>query len=234
MHNSAYKTGKLFFDTYCNFGWFKVVEIGSQNVNGTLRDHKTPNVSEYIGVDFANGSGVDIVLQDLYKYPFEDNSVDAIVSSSCYEHSELFWLTFLEGMRVLRPTGVMYINAPSSWMTYHRFPVDCWRFYPDSAKALETWARYNKYNSMVMESFITPPLSDEDVCDWVGVFIKDAKYSFLYNNRMIDELAPYQGYFNGFRFPENDKFPDGWNKPSAEYHQAVKKNIALDRPNMVY
>jgi hypothetical protein len=71
-----------------------------------------------------------------------------IVTSSCFEHSEMFWLTFVEALRILKPRGLFYINAPSVG-DYHAFPVDCWRFYPDAAGALKTWAKRNGYDITV-------------------------------------------------------------------------------------
>lgn len=218
MHLAAYNTGKLFFDTYCTsrFQNLKVVEIGSQNVNGSLREVITPSITEYVGVDFAEGNGVDIVLDDPYKFPFEDNTFDVLVTSSCFEHSEMFWMSFLEGIRILKPSGVMYCNAPSNWMCYHRYPVDCWRFYPDAGKGLETWAKYCNYNTMVLESFITPPNNpSERYADWCCVFLKDANYIDLHTNRMIDTLSPVDDYSNGFRFPANRRFPNGWDNPDT-------------------
>ena len=234
MHTSAYKTAEKFFRTYCNFGKLKVVEIGSQNVNGTMRDHAPPNIIEYIGLDFAEGNGVDIVLTDPYKFPINDQSVDVVITSSCFEHSEMFWMSYLEALRILKPTGLLYVNAPSSWMAYHRHPFDLWRFYPDAAKGLETWGKYNNIDNMVLESFIHPPTSDEDVCDWVAVFLKDSKFEYLHANRMIDSLVSYEGYFNGFRFPVNDKFPHGWSTPTAIYHQAVKNKVVLGYSDFKY
>ena len=235
MHTSAYRTGKQFFDNYCNFGSLQVVEIGSQNLNAQicLRDHKTPNIISYTGLDFVSGNGVDIVLDDPYKYPFEDNSVDVIVSTSCYEHVEMFWVSFMESMRILRPSGLLYLNAPSSWMHYHRCPVDCWRFYPDAAKALEAWGKYNKLNTMVLETYIATPI-DEDSSDWVAVFLKDANYEYLYKNRIIDSLEPYKDYFNGFRFPKNERFPYGWDVQDSHYHQAVKTTFLNSYPDYKY
>ena len=46
------------------------------------------------------------MLTDPYHLPFESNSLDVVVSSSCFEHSEMFWLLFLEIMRVLKPEGL--------------------------------------------------------------------------------------------------------------------------------
>ena len=55
-----------------------------------------------------------IVLEDPYKLPFDSDSVDIVICSSCFEHSEMFWLLFLEVMRILKPTGLFYMNAPSN------------------------------------------------------------------------------------------------------------------------
>ena len=83
-----------------------------------------------------------MVLDDPYTLPFADESVDIVVSTSCLEHSEMFWLSFLEMLRVLRPTGLLYLNVSSNG-NFHRYPVDCWRFYPDSGVAMVCWARRN-------------------------------------------------------------------------------------------
>ena len=65
-------------------------------------------------MDFQQARGVDVVLDDPYKLPLDDASVDIVVSSSCFEHSEMFWLVFLEVMRVLKSDGLFYLNAPSA------------------------------------------------------------------------------------------------------------------------
>lgn len=174
MHKSAMQTGQWFFEQYVPFfsGINRpvIVEVGSMNVNGSLRE-VAPVGFAYIGVDFAPGPGVDVVLSDPYKLPFDDNSVDMVVSSSCFEHSELFWVSFLEIMRILKPRGLFYLNAPSNG-PYHRYPVDCWRFYPDSGGALVTWAKRNGYRPALLESFVGEQAVDP-WNDFVAVFLKD-------------------------------------------------------------
>jgi hypothetical protein len=229
MHSSAWYTSQKFFQTYVNNinRPVQVIEIGSLNINGSIKDHITTNVLNYIGLDFAPGNGVDVVLTDPYKYPLADAVADIVVTSSCFEHSEMFWLTFLEGLRLLKPNGLMYCNVPSAWMAYHRHPVDCWRFWPDAAKALETWANYNNVNASVLESYISHPGEGEDVADWVAVFIKDKNFMNHYPQRMLDTLVEWQDYFNAFRFPGNNKFAGTWEQPYCEYHQATKKYQTL-------
>lgn len=147
MHPTAMQSATAFFQTYANeFVNPTIVEIGSQNVNGSIREQAPP--SNYVGLDFQEAKGVDIVLEDAYTFPLPDNYADMIVTSSCFEHSEMFWLTFVEALRILKPKGLFYINAPSTG-DYHAFPVDCWRFYPDAAGALKTWAKRNGYDITV-------------------------------------------------------------------------------------
>jgi SAM-dependent methyltransferase len=190
MHQTAMMNGKLFFDCYSkNFIQGKkttVIEIGSQDVNGSLKD-VCPSYFNYIGVDFVSAKNVDVVLTDPYLLPFESNSIDIVVSSSCLEHSEMFWLVFLEVLRVLKPNGLFYINAPSRG-PFHRYPVDCWRFYPDSGNALNKWANRSGFDSLMLESFIQ---KNGEWGDFVAVFLKDAKFINSYPDKIITSKSDF-------------------------------------------
>jgi len=189
MHDTAMMYGKYFFSTYLKDSeGLKIVDIGSQDVNGSLRSFAPVN-NEYIGVDFVEGNGVDIILTDPYILPFEDSTIDVIVSSSCYEHSEFFWISFNEAMRVLKPTGLLYINAPSNG-AYHRYPVDCWRFYPDSGVALQNWGRRSGYECALLESFIGVRKRDK-WHDFVAVFLKDEVNSSNFSARIQDNISEF-------------------------------------------
>lgn len=202
MHPTAMMNGDAFFKTYSKY--FnqsmdtKVVDIGSQDVNGSLRQ-VCPKHFKYIGVDFQKGKGVDVILTDPYSLPFEDSSVDMVVSSSCFEHSEMFWLSFLEVMRILKPHGLFYLNAPSDG-SVHSYPVDCWRFYPDSGQALVTWATKNKYNPLLLESYTQVGGAWQD---FVGIFLKDASFLESYSGRILDKKHDYE---NGKIFGSDKKF----------------------------
>jgi len=193
MHQSAMLNGKLFFETYCsNISNGLVLDIGSQDVNGSLKS-VCPQQLRYVGVDFVAGKNVDVILSDPYKLPFEDNYADVIVSSSCFEHSELFWITFLEIMRVLKPTGVFYLSAPSNG-PFHRYPVDCWRFYPDSGNALVKWGRLNGMPKLTLLESYT---SRQDVgvaidsCwnDFTAIFLKNGDNFCSYPKRITTTLT---------------------------------------------
>jgi SAM-dependent methyltransferase len=189
MHDTAMRYGKLFFDVYVrNDPTITIVEVGSQDVNGSLRS-EAPEVCRYIGVDFQDAHGVDVVIDDPYTLPFGSGSIDVCVSSSCYEHSEFFWLSFLEVVRILKPGGLIYLNAPSNGY-FHRYPVDCWRFYPDSGTALQNWARRNGFSVTLVESFVGR--QENDVWnDFVAVFVKAPDVSSLSDGRILDRITDY-------------------------------------------
>lgn len=184
MHDTAMMYGEYFFSTYLkDHEELIIVDIGALDINGSLRS-VAPKGNQYIGVDFSEGKGVDIVLTDPYELPFENSSVDVIVSSSCYEHSEFFWLSFNEALRVLKPAGLLYISAPSNG-SYHRHPVDCWRFYPDSGVALQNWGNRSGFTCALLESFIG--VRKDDIWqDFIAVFVKDQSHSLSYPSRIQD------------------------------------------------
>jgi len=188
MHPTALENCKRFFAAYADAfpteHRVKIVEIGSQDVNGSIRP-LAPPAFEYVGVDFVDGNGVDVVLTDPYTLPFVDQSIDIVLSSSCFEHSEMFWLLFSEIMRILKPKGLFYLNAPSNGI-FHRHPVDCWRFYPDSGAALVSWAKRNGMNALLLESFISAPSDDGGFSDFVSVFLRDENHVNDFGRRILD------------------------------------------------
>ena len=203
MHATAMSHAKFFLDAYVqNIPTVCVVEIGVLPSLSpsfvSLKDLCPPN-AEYVGVGMEEAEGIDIVLPDAHTLPFQDNSLDVVVSSSFFQHSEMFWLLFSEVMRVLKPSGLLYINALSNG-PFKRQPVDCWRFYPDSGNALVRWAQRGGYNAALLESFVTYP-SPEGGKDFVAVFIKDERFADQYPVRILHHI---QDYTNGIVYGEEE------------------------------
>jgi SAM-dependent methyltransferase len=164
MHKSAYEIGAKFLQRYWTPGMKSIIEIGSLNVNGTLKDFK-PEESNWIGVDLEPGDGVDVVIARASKIPFEDNTFDLVVATSIFEHDPIFWLTFNEMLRVVKPNGFVYVCSPSNgWV--HRFPMDVYRFYPDAGIGLLEWGRREYPELELVESFISERNGDiwNDFC----------------------------------------------------------------------
>jgi SAM-dependent methyltransferase len=122
----------------------------------------------YRGIDLAPGKNVDIVLLSPYRLPLPGGSADVVVSGQAFEHVEFFWLTFLEMARVTKPGGYVFLIAPSRGPE-HRYPTDCWRFYPDGYRALARYAGIE----LVEVATDWAPHADAESATWgdtVGVF----------------------------------------------------------------
>ena len=156
-------------DIYSDLKTAKILEIGSYDVNGSLRDHALPT-THYVGVDMEAGPGVDVVVQAGAPLPFDDESFDLILASSVFEHDAAFWVTFVEMCRKVKSGGYVYINAPSNG-TFHRYPEDHWRFYPDSGLALARWAASQGQDMTLVESFVADRSADV-YNDFVAIFRK--------------------------------------------------------------
>lgn len=117
-----------------------IVDYGSLDVNGSFRPLFDEPNWRYVGMDREAGNNVDVVVTEPYRWSaFATRSVDVVVSGQALEHTELFWRTIDEIDRILKPGGMVCLIAPSAGPE-HRYPVDCWRFYPDGLRALALYA----------------------------------------------------------------------------------------------
>jgi len=146
MHESSMKNMNKMFEKILTDEFIGdsclILDFGGRKLKGnksyySLIEH-IPNII-YKGVDIVEGSGVDIVMEDPYICPLDNESTNLIVSGQMLEHCEFFWLTIKEMERILKPGGYILLIAPSKG-NVHRYPVDCWRFYPDAYQALAKWA----------------------------------------------------------------------------------------------
>lgn len=115
-----------------------MLDVGSGCTQGSVscRDLFVPPVFEYVGLDIDEGHNVDYVPEDPYCWAeLTGQSFDVVVSNQVFEHIPYFWITAAEIARVLVPGGLALVISPSAGFP-HRFPIDCWRFYPDSWIAL--------------------------------------------------------------------------------------------------
>ena len=171
MHESSYRhmddlVGRYLADKTS----LRVADLGSQDVNGSYRRLFDRPGWKYLGIDLVNGANVDLVLASPYRFPFSNGVFDVIVSGQAFEHVEYFWLTWMELAGILVPGGLILLIAPSRGPE-HRFPTDCWRFYPDGYRALAGYARLE----LVEVATDWEPAPEADSAPWgdtVGVFRK--------------------------------------------------------------
>jgi SAM-dependent methyltransferase len=176
MHHSAYVNAEKFYHKYCekNIENKKILDVGSYDVNGTMKP--IFEKGQYVGLDMEAGPNVDIVGVS-HDIPFEKDEFDIVISSSCFEHDDMFWISFQEMCRVLKPGGYMYVQAPSNG-PYHGWPGDNWRFYIDSWKALEKWGKKLGFDIELVEHYIddtTPHHPNEGFRLWndsIGIYRK--------------------------------------------------------------
>jgi SAM-dependent methyltransferase len=141
MHESSYAKMSAFVAHYLSDhieASLSIVDIGARSVLGhqTYRDLFNRSAWRFQGLDIEAGHNVDVVVEDPYHWQdVETASFDVSISGQALEHVEFPWKTFAEVFRVLKPGGLFCLIVPSSGEV-HRHPVDCWRFYPDSMRAL--------------------------------------------------------------------------------------------------
>lgn len=140
MHRSSLLRMQYFVENYLTSEKpISILDVGSYDVNGSYKQFFNAPHFTYTGLDIEQGPNVDIVT----KYPYQwreikDNSFDVIISGQALEHTEFFWITVAEMVRVLRPEGLICIIVPRDFVR-HRYPVDCYRFDTDGMIAI---ARY--------------------------------------------------------------------------------------------
>lgn len=119
-------------------GRHEVLEIGSRSYESqdTYKPLFPSERFNYTGLDIEEGPNVDLVPAHNFLWnEIPDDTYDLCISGQTFEHNPFFWVTFAEIARVLTPGGFVCIIAPGAGPV-HRYPFDCWRFYPDSWRSL--------------------------------------------------------------------------------------------------
>jgi len=88
----------------------KVLEIGSLDICGSVRTFFED--CDYIGIDVAEGPGVDVVCQG-QDYTSEDGLFDIVLSCEAMEHNPMWKETFLNMIRLTRPGGMVLMTCAS-------------------------------------------------------------------------------------------------------------------------
>ncbi|NGO80925.1 class I SAM-dependent methyltransferase [Streptomyces sp. YC504] len=118
-----------------------VVDVGSQIAAQSLNHRMVleDRDIDYIGIDIEAGENVDRVMPRPYTFPVKSRSADFVISGQALEHIPFPWVTMMEIARVLKPGGRAFITVPSRG--HEHYGQDCWRYYPDSFRALAAYAK---------------------------------------------------------------------------------------------
>lgn len=197
MHLGSYEKMAKFVNEYltsCLDKEIKILDVGSQDVNGSYKGLFSNTNWKYYGCDMVEGNNVEIILKDVYNWSeVKTNSFDVVISGQCFEHIEYFWITMSEIARVLKYGGVCCVIAPSSGYE-HKFPIDCWRFYPDGFSALAKFVGLETLNVYTQWDYIE--YSDKSgewhdtvlVCRKPKMLAKD-KIRFFIKNKLLTITA---------------------------------------------
>lgn len=113
----------------------KILDIGSRNVNGTLKHYIVKGGCEYIGIDIENGNDVDIICDaENIIERFGKESFDIVISTETLEHIKNWKKVISNIKNVCKPNGIILITVPSKGFVKHGFPDDYWRYEIDDMK----------------------------------------------------------------------------------------------------
>lgn len=147
--------------------WFEgvsVLEVGSLDINGTVRDFY--NATRYVGVDVGPGPGVDLIMNG-ENLDFPDNEFDVTISAECFEHNPQWAATFANMHRIAK-TAVIFTCASDG-----RAEHGTSRSEPGASPHTTGW---NYYRNLNQADF-------EQTFDLKSMF---KKYEFEYNPHSCD------------------------------------------------
>ena len=112
-----------------------ILDVGGRGLE-TDRSYRSvfPEIGTYWVADIEHGLGVTHLMPSPYTLPFEDDSIDVVVSGQTLEHVDNPFRLVSEMRRVLKPGHRMILIAPSAGPRHDR--RDCWRFQDNAFDAI--------------------------------------------------------------------------------------------------
>lgn len=97
---------------------FRILEIGSYDVNGSIREFLQNERTEYIGVDLCEGKGVDLVGYG-HELELPSDSFDLTISCECFEHDPNWAATFTNMCRMTKSGGFVVFTCATVGRVEH-------------------------------------------------------------------------------------------------------------------
>jgi hypothetical protein len=133
-----------------------ILEIGSKDY-GSTPDFRTlfPG-SAYVGVDMAEGKGVDVVLDLTDEFGVLDARLGGmrfrtIICFSVLEHCRNPFKMGESITALLEEAGTLFVSVPFAWQI-HAYPSDYWRFTPEGVKILFPAVKFDAMRSCMSTS----------------------------------------------------------------------------------
>jgi SAM-dependent methyltransferase len=159
MHTANRKFWRYCQRKYARYfkGQVNVLEVGSQNVNGSVREYfkkaKSRNKT-YIGVDWRAGPGVDVIC--LAHNMVFDKKFDVVISCSMLEHDPNWGKSLVSMIQYLKEDGILLLSWGAALNPPH---------------CLET-ATDNQFHGLPAEYVI-------DIVQQNGIYIHEFRYEGL-------------------------------------------------------
>jgi SAM-dependent methyltransferase len=103
-----------------NFGFYfvgkKVLEVGSLDINGSLRDLFIQ--CDYTGIDLEMGKGVDVIAEG-QTFNMPDCTYDTVLSAECFEHNPYWCETFTNMIRMCKEGGLIFFTCATTGRPEH-------------------------------------------------------------------------------------------------------------------
>ena len=194
-----------------------IVEFGSHNVNGTVRNLFS-NYKEYIGVDWRDGPNVDFVSL-AHEVPWKDH-FDTVISSSLLEHDPYWEKTLVKMVEVMKPNSIIFLswggalNPPHN----HDHAPDC-GFHPlpaklviDKLEELGIYIHEFRYEGNIEGVHLSECVSKNGLGEVLLVGFRDKQFAL--GEMCIEKLTPADELKAGS--PDVSKNPTIYPKSSKE------------------
>lgn len=122
-----------------------VLEIGSLNINGTVRDFFEDCF--YVGLDVFPGKDVDVISLG-HEFNASNDSFDVVLSTECFEHDPYWQKTFCNMVRLCKPNGLIIFTCATTGREEHGTVNNL----PDSSP-LTIKLGWNYYKNLTEEDF---------------------------------------------------------------------------------
>lgn len=150
------------------FNGASVLEIGSLDINGTVRDLFQD--CRYVGVDLELGPGVDRAVQgQLVDFP--SGSFDVTLSAECLEHNPYWRETLANMFRMTRPDGLVLMTCATTGRKEHGTT----RTNPDASPFTSAagWTYYRNLTARDLQRTLNLDGWLSDRASWVNHITKD-------------------------------------------------------------